>query len=153
MTELDTADRAILRRLQEDASVGINVLADESGMSIASVQRRLRRLRSEKVIEREVAILSPSALRQSMTFLVSVELEREQPDHLHAFQACVRMEPHVQQCYYVTGEADFMLVCVAPDMEVFEALTQRLLFANQNVRRFRTSVVMGRTKVGLSVPV
>lgn len=153
MPELDHADRTILRRLQEDAGVSINELADASGLSIASVQRRLKRLRAEKVIEREAAILNPSALGHPMTFIVLVELERERLENLHDFQRAVKADPHVQQCYYVTGEADFVLVCLASDMEAFEALTKRLLFANQNVRKFRTSVVMGRTKVGLAVPV
>ena len=64
-----------------------------------------------------------------------------------------RAEPQVQQCYYVTGEADFTLICTAHDMAGFEALTHRLFFDNTNVRKFRTSVVMDRVKVGLSVPV
>ena len=64
-----------------------------------------------------------------------------------------RSEPQVQQCYYVTGEADFILICTARDMQDFEALTHRLFFEDSNVRRFRTSVSMERTKVGLSLPI
>ena len=153
MTELDAADRILLGCLQKDARVSINELADASGLSVPSVQRRLKRLRSEKVIEREIVVIDAAALGQKMALIVLVELERERVDQLQAFQSMIRNEPHVQQCYYVTGEADFVLICVVPDMEAFQNLTQRLFFANQNVRRFRTSVVMGRTKVGLSVPV
>jgi DNA-binding Lrp family transcriptional regulator len=58
----------------------------------------------------------------------------------------------VQQCYYVTGEADFVLVIVIPTMAAYEALTRRLFFGNTNVKRFRTFVAMDRVKVGLSVP-
>ncbi|EGG95410.1 transcriptional regulator, AsnC family [gamma proteobacterium IMCC1989] len=86
-----------------------------------------------------------------MTFIVMVELERERIDQLDAFRRIVRKEVQVQQCYYVTGEADFTLICTARNMADFEALTQRLFFENANVRRFRTSVVMDRAKVGLSV--
>ncbi len=60
--------------------------------------------------------------------------------------------PEVQQCYYVTGEADFVLVIVVPTMTDYEALTRRLFFGNDNVKRFRTLVAMDRVKVGLSVP-
>jgi DNA-binding Lrp family transcriptional regulator len=88
-----------------------------------------------------------------MTFVIMVELERERREQLADFRARVRDEPQVQQAYYVTGESDFALVCVARDMADFEALTQRLFFENGNVRRLRTSVVMERTKVGLTVPV
>jgi Lrp/AsnC family transcriptional regulator, leucine-responsive regulatory protein len=151
MAEIDEADRILLDVLQSDGRVSINDLADRSGLSVPSVQRRLKRLRSEKFIERDIAVLNAAALGQSMAFIVLVELERERLDHLQAFKAMARKEPHVQQCYYVTGEADFILICLTPSMEAFEALTQRLFFANSNVRKFRTSVVMDRTKVGLSV--
>jgi Lrp/AsnC family leucine-responsive transcriptional regulator len=150
---LDKADRILLDRLQTDASLGIDALAHACGLSVASVQRRLKRLRAAGVIEREAAVLNPAALGQPMTFIIMVELERERREQLAAFKAVIRDDPQVQQAYYVTGESDFALVCVARDMTDFEALTHRLFFENGNVRRFRTSVVMERTKVGLTVPV
>jgi len=149
----DHSDRLLLGSLQKDATLNLETLAQACGLSVASVQRRLKKLRKTGVIEREVAILNPDALGQKMTFIVMVELERERLDLLDAFRRCVRNEPQVQQCYYITGEADFTLICTARDMTDFEALTQRLFFENANVRRYRTSVVMGRTKIGLSIPV
>jgi DNA-binding Lrp family transcriptional regulator len=149
----DYSDRFILGSLQEDATLNLETLAQACGLSVASVQRRLKKLRKAGVIEREVAILSPDALGQTMTFIVMVEMERERLDLLDAFRRSVRNEPQVQQCYYITGEADFTLICTARDMADFEALTQRLFFENANVRRYQTSVVMSRTKIGLSIPV
>ena len=58
----------------------------------------------------------------------------------------------MQQCYYVTGESDFVLVVVATSMSHYESLTRQLFFGNSNVKRFRTNVVMDRVKVGLEVP-
>lgn len=153
IADLDAADRTLLARLQEDAATPAAVLADACGLSVASVQRRLRRLKDAGVIERETAVVSPKNVGQEMTFVILVELERESTDQLNAFRRKAVKEPHVQQCYYVTGEADFVLICVASDMADFEALTERLFFDDANVRRFRTSVVMSRVKVGLSVPV
>jgi DNA-binding Lrp family transcriptional regulator len=59
--------------------------------------------------------------------------------------------PEVQQCYYVTGEADFMLVVVVPTLQEYEALTQRLFFGDPNIRRFRSFVVMNRVKASLAL--
>lgn len=151
--DLDSADRKLLALLQEDCGIAINALADEAGLSPASVQRRLRRLRENGVIAREIAVIDPAAVGMGMSFVIMVELERERIDQLDAFRRKVAREPHVQQCYYVTGEADFVLVCVTRDMAEFEELTRRLFFGDENVRRFRTSVVMGRTKVGLTLPI
>lgn len=151
--ELDDADLTILRTLQEDCRIGLEQLAQQCSLSVPSVQRRLKRLRNSGLIQKEVAVLDPSRFDYKMTFVVLVELDRESLQQLDVFRKRARAEPQVQQCYYVTGEADFILVCAAQDMQDFEALTHRLFFDNSNVRRFRTSVVMGRTKVGLSLPI
>jgi Lrp/AsnC family leucine-responsive transcriptional regulator len=149
---LDTADRKLLAILQENARTGIETLAFETGLSTATVQRRLKALRDSGVIERDVSIVDPAKAGLAMTFIVMVELERERLDEIDAFVRRVRADPHVQQCYYITGDADFCMICTAANMEGFEALTNRLFFDDSNVRRFRTSVVMGRKKTGLSLP-
>ena len=151
MIELDPADRTLLALLQTDARTPLDRMADATGLSAATVQRRVKRLREAGVIERESAVLDPASLGWTMTFLVLVEMERERIDVLDAFRRRMRSEPQVQQCYYITGDADFALICLARDMADYEQLTRRLFFDDMNVRRFRTSVVMERTKVGLDV--
>ncbi|PCH45282.1 MAG: ArsR family transcriptional regulator [Hyphomicrobiales bacterium] len=150
---LDNADKAILMAVQENARTGLDALADLTGLSVATAQRRLKRLRDIGVIEREITLLDPAKVGQHMSFIVMVELERERLDQIDNFSRRAKAEPQVQQCYYVTGEADFCLICTAKDMSDFEALTERLFFDDANVRRFRTSVVMGRRKVGLGVSI
>lgn len=151
-SQLDESDKAILNALQQDATMSLEGLADASDVSVPTVQRRLKRLRDTGVIDREVAIIDPQKVGQSMSFIVMVEMESERIDHLDAFRRAAKAEPQVQQCYYVTGEADFCLICTAKDIQDFETLTHRLFFDNSNIRRFRTSVVMDRTKVELTVP-
>ena len=151
MIELDPADHTLLALLQTDARTPLDRMADATGLSAATVQRRVKRLREQGVIEREAAVLDPASLGWAMTFLVLVEMERERIDVLDAFRRRMRSEPQVQQCYYITGDADFALICLARDMADYEQLTRRLFFDDMNVRRFRTNVVMERTKVGLDV--
>ena len=151
MVELDPADRTLLALLQKDGRTALDRMADATGLSAATVQRRVKRLREAGVIERESAVLDPASLGWAMTFLVLVEMERERIDVLDAFRRRMRSEPQVQQCYYITGDADFALICLARDMADYEQLTRRLFFDDMNVRRFRTSVVMDRTKVALDV--
>jgi Lrp/AsnC family leucine-responsive transcriptional regulator len=153
MTPLDKADMIILRQMQEDCRIGLERLAELCALSVPSVQRRVKKLRDAQLIEKEIAVLNPAGFDTKMTFVVLVELERESLVQLDAFRKRVRGEPQVQQCYYVTGEADFILICTARDMQDFEALTHRLFFEDSNVRRFRTSVSMERTKVSLSLPI
>ena len=148
---IDKTDITIINALQKNARIGIENLAELTSLSSASVQRRLKALRESGIILREVAIIDPTKVGQLMSFVVLVELERERRDQIDEFVRRVSKETQVQQCYYVTGDADFCLICTARDMNDFEELTQRLFFEDANVRRFRTSVVMGRKKVSMEL--
>lgn len=150
---ISQADRTILSHLQINTRIGIEALAAETGLSPASVQRRIKALKDKGVITAEVALIDPDAVGQPMGFIVMVELERERLDQIDAFARRCQADPQVQQCYYITGDADFCLICTAADMAQFEALTKRLFFQDSNVRRFRSSVMMSKRKVGLTVQV
>ncbi len=149
---IDDRDLQLIRLMQENARTNLDVLSDACNLSVPSVQRRLKRLRDNGVIEKEVALISPGKLGYKMSFIVMVELERESLDKLNAFKKQIDLEPRVQQSYYVTGESDFVLICLVRDANDFENLTHTLFFENSNVRRFRTSMVMGKHKIGLRVP-
>lgn len=153
MSELAQTDLTILRLLQTNARERLETIALETGLSVATVQRRIRSLKADGAIAGEEAVISPKAVGFTMTFLVMVELERERIDQIDAFRRKVRAEPQVQQCYYITGEADFALIVLARDMEDYEKFTHRLFFQDSNVKRFRSSVVMDRTKVSMNVPI
>ena len=151
--ELTAIDRGILRLLQEDSRCKMDDIANAVGASVATIQRRIRYFKAEGLIKSDQAVLEPELAGQHMTFLILVELERERIDILDEFRRKVAAEERIQQCYYITGEADFALIALAEDMRDYQALIQRLFFDDTNVKRFRTSVVMERTKVGLFVPV
>jgi len=153
MKTWDQSDRKILHLLQENSREKLESIASETGLSVATVQRRIKNFRSDGVIEHETAIISQEAAGYTMTFLIFVEMEQEKSYQLDAFRKKVKSEPQVQQCYYITGEADFALVVLGKDVADFEKLTHRLFFEDSNVKRFRTSVVMNRTKTGMTVPI
>lgn len=149
---LDEFDRKLLALVQENCRIPAEQLAQEIGLSPAAVHRRLKRLKDSEIIATEVAVLDAKKLDKSMTFIVSLEVERERLDLLDQLKQELKNIPHVQQCYYVTGDYDFILVVKAADMDEFEAFTHRTFFGNTNVRRFKTSVVMSEVKTTLEVP-
>ena len=152
MKAWEQSDRKILQLLQKNSREKLESIAFETGLSVATVQRRIKHFRSVGVIERETALISQDAAGYSMTFLIFVEMEQEKSHQLDLFRKKVLAEAQVQQCYYITGEADFALVVLGKDVEDYEHLTRRLFFEDSNVKRFRTSVVMNRTKTGMNVP-
>jgi len=152
MKSLDQSDRTILDLLQKNSRVKLETIASETGLSVATIQRRVKHFKSTGVIQHETAVISQEAVGYGMTFLILVELEQEKAHQLDSFRKKVTAEHQVQQCYYITGEADFALVALAKSIEDFEQLTHRLFFDDANVKRFHTSVVMNRTKTGITVP-
>ena len=150
---LDAYDRKLIEEIQRDGRMAQGELGARVNLSAAAVNRRLKRLADEGVIERYTAVVRPEALGYALTIAVEVEVENERSDLLDAmkrsFQAC----PQVQQCYYVAGECDFVLILAVRDMAQYNDLTRSLFFESNNVKRFRTLVAMSRVKVGLTVPV
>jgi DNA-binding Lrp family transcriptional regulator len=150
---LDRFDLAILEHYQRDSQLLAKTLGDAVVLSAAAVQRRLKHLREDGVIERECAVLSPKALGVMVICIVAVDLEREGGEDLDRFRRDMARHAEVQQCYYVTGQADFVLVVLTRDMEAYDAFTREVLTANANVRKFTTQVVLERAKVSLDVPI
>ena len=87
---LDKQDLKLLKILQVDVKTSIDRLAEEVGLSPASIQRRLKRLRKEQVITSEVAIVSPEAVGQLMTFIISVQLNRDNIDCFNNFKIKIK---------------------------------------------------------------
>jgi DNA-binding Lrp family transcriptional regulator len=79
-------------------------------------------------------------------------MERERADEIDAFRRKASKEPQIQQVYHITGDCDFILIALARDMDDYEQLVRRLLYDDPNIRRFRTSVVMGKSHRSLTVP-
>jgi len=143
---LDAFDRRILALWQGDTRLPAKTIGDEVGLSAAAVQRRLKKMREEGVIEAEVALLDPVALGLPVTCIVNVDLDRERSVDLDRFRRKMLACAEVQQCYYVTGQSDFVLIVLAADMAAYEAFTRRVLLDDANVKSFVTHVVMSRVK-------
>lgn len=149
---LDAFDRKILAILQQDNMTPQRTIGEAVNLSAPAVQRRIKRLTEAGVISANVAVIDPAAVGQSITIFVEVEVISETSEQIESAKREFADTPEIQQCYYVTGESDFILVIVVPAMADYEALTRRLFFGNNNVKRFRTFVAMDRVKVGLGVP-
>lgn len=151
--DLDAFDRKILAILQRDNMTSQRSIGEAVGLSAPAVQRRIKRMTEDGVIQGNVAVIDPTAVGQSITIFVEVEVISETADQIEAAKREFSAAPEIQQCYYVTGEADFVIVVIVPSMTDYESLTRRLFFGNNNVKRFRTFVAMDRVKAGMAVRV
>lgn len=151
--ELDKITRRILALLQQNNQLTSEEIGEAVGISASTVQRRIKYLRESKIIERDVSILSPELLGRRLMAVIQIEMERENPNVLGELKKAMSGRPEVMQCYYVTGEADFIAIVTFADMLEFEKFCEEHLLGNKNIKRFHTSVVVSRVKVGLAVPI
>lgn len=150
---LDPFDLEILRILQKDNTVPQRVIGERVNLSAPSVQRRIKRLEASGVIAAQTATVDPARFGSALTVVVQVELNVETGGAIEQVKQSFVDAPEVQQCYYVTGEADFVLIILVQDMSEYEALTQRLFFSNETIKKFKTFVTMDRTKVSLEIDI
>lgn len=152
IAKLDAIDRRLLHALQEDARMPVDVLAERVGLSGPACYRRVRRLREVGAIEREVALVKPQTMGWPLMMIVLVTLERERTDIIDRIVQKFGRVPEVVEAWYVTGDHDFALRVVAQDMERFEEFTRKVLYADENIRSFKTLVVMRGVKPLSPVP-
>jgi Lrp/AsnC family leucine-responsive transcriptional regulator len=153
LVTLDDFDRKILGILQKNNLTPQRMIGEAVNLSAPAVQRRIKKMTEAGIITANVAVVDPAALGHPITIFVEVEVISETSDRIENAKQAFAATPEIQQCFYVTGETDFVLVVVVPSMAEYEALTRRLFFGNNNVKRFRTFVAMDRIKIGLEVPV
>lgn len=149
---MDRFDAAILDAIQTNNRLTAEALSKLVHLSPDSCRKRLARLRSEGYIDADIAVLNPARLGRGLIVIVEVALTSERPADLDRFREKMKAAPEVMQCYYITGASDFLLILSASDMADYDAFTRRYFFAEENIMKFRTSVVMDRVKTGFSIP-
>ena len=148
---LDSFDIAILRVLQADAAMPHRLIGEQVNLSAPSVQRRIRRMERSGVIAATVALVDPEKVGLPLTIIVEVELVSESTEEIDAIKSRLSATPEVQQCYYVTGEVDIVLVMLVSSMAEYEELSRTLFIENDAVRKFRTFVSMDRVKARMEL--
>jgi Lrp/AsnC family leucine-responsive transcriptional regulator len=148
MHTLDEYDKKLLRLLQQNNRLTGEELSAKVSLSQSAVQRRIAKLRNEKIIEADVSIISASAIGMSITCIVDVILHEGSSKDIEKFKQAMRICAEVAHCYYVTGTYDFVLIVNARDMSHFETFSKKKLMDNANLKHFYTHVVMDRVKVG-----
>ncbi|MBN3788471.1 Lrp/AsnC family transcriptional regulator [Burkholderia sp. Ac-20353] len=150
---LDAFDRKILNIVQRDCTATADTIAERIGLSTSAVQKRLKRMRTDKIISAEIAVVDRAAVGRPMTFIAAMEIERENYETIAKFREWAKSQDEIQQIYYVTGSVDLIAIVTARDVEAYDRLSARIMQSNPMIRRINTNVVLSPIKVGLFVPV
>jgi DNA-binding Lrp family transcriptional regulator len=148
---LDAIDRKILKELQDDGRMTNVELASRVGISAPPCLRRVRALEEAGYIKGYRALLDEKKLGYEVSVFAMVHLASQAEADLMAFEDFVRAQPLVRECWMLSGEIDFVLKCVAPDLKTFQALIEKLTSA-PNVRNVKTSLTLRNSKDAAMVP-
>ena len=149
--DLDAIDWKILRELQDDGRITNVELARRVGVSAPPSLRRVRALKEAGYIKGYRALLDEKLLGYEVTVFAMVHLASQAEADLAAFEAFVRAAPVVRECWMLSGEIDFILKCVAPDLRTFQAFVAELTGA-PHVRNVKTSLTLRNAKDAPMVP-
>jgi Lrp/AsnC family transcriptional regulator len=148
---LDVIDRKILDILQADASVSISTIAEMVGMSTAPCWRRIKRLEEDGVITRRVALLSRRKTNVPMTVFVSVKAPRHAVEWLEKFRRLIVGIPEIVEAWRLTGEADYQLRIVVPDIETYDLVYQRMI-SRVEFSNISSAIAMEEMKYTTAIP-
>lgn len=148
---IDRIDRSILVALQRNNRIPNLELAELVGLSPPACLKRVKRLRKEGVIVGDVSIINPELTGNTMTLIVSVEMERDRADIYQVFRKSILNAPEVTQCYQISGSYDFMLVVTVKDIQGYEHFVERVLHKDLNIRKFHTSVSLRTVKFSTEI--
>lgn len=142
---LDQIDLAILAQLQANGAITNVELARRVGISAPPCLRRVRALEEAGVITGYRALVDARALGLAVVFFVFVQLDQQTDAELSAFGARAAKWLAVRECWTLSGETDFLMKCVAPDLQAFQAFVSELT-ATPNVRNVRSSLALRAVK-------
>ncbi len=148
---LDPIDRNILKELQADGRITNVELSRRVGISAPPCLRRVRALEEAGFVKGYRGLLDEKKLGYEVTIFALVHLSSQAESDLAAFETFVRGQPLVRECWMLSGEIDFVLKCVAPDLKTFQAFVEKLTAA-PNVRNVKTSLVLRQSKDAAIVP-
>jgi Lrp/AsnC family leucine-responsive transcriptional regulator len=150
--DLDAIDRRIVAALQADGRLTNADLAQRVGLSPSPCLRRVNRLEREGYIEGYRAILRRDQIGLSLTVFVSVKIEGHADDKAVAFEEAVVTFPEVVSCHMVSGETDYLLEIVVPDLDQYRSFLIDKLLELTVVREVRSNVAIQTLKAGAVLP-
>jgi Lrp/AsnC family transcriptional regulator, leucine-responsive regulatory protein len=150
--ELDRIDREILKRLQEDARISNVDLAASVRLSPSPCLRRVRALEESGVIQRYVTLVDPVTVGLGVSVFAQVSLDKPTERRLDEFEEWAKRRPEIMECYLMTGEADYLLRVVVPDVQAFERFLRQHLTKVIGVATIRSSFALNQVKYRTSLP-
>lgn len=150
--DIDRTDLRLLELLQKDAKLSHAALGEQVHLSASQVSRRIARLEEAGIVKGYLAQLDPDVLGLDVEAFTSVSLDRHDPGVGEAFEHSIQAIDEILDCMAVTGEADYILRVVAPDLKAFAKLVTDRLIQLPGVKMVRSNIGLHRIKRSHAMP-
>ncbi|MEO8280392.1 MAG: Lrp/AsnC family transcriptional regulator [Ideonella sp.] len=148
---MDSIDIKILDILQHDAEQQVAQIAQQVGLSTTPCWRRIQRLKESGVISRQVVLVDPRLVNVGVTVFVSVRTSTHTQAWFERFRATVQAIPEVVEFYRMSGDVDYLLRVVVPDIAAYDAVYKRLTAGTQ-LQDVSSSFAMEELKLTTALP-
>ena len=148
---MDRLDRKILRLLQEDSTLAVADVAKKVGLSTTPCWRRIQKLEEEGVIQRRVAVLDPIRVNTRVKVFVSIRTGSHSLEWLRRFSEVVQEFPEVVEFYRMSGDVDYLIRVVVPDIAAYDAFYKKLI-AKIEIRDVSSAFAMEQIKYTTELP-
>jgi Lrp/AsnC family transcriptional regulator, leucine-responsive regulatory protein len=149
---LDRIDIAILRELQQNARITNAELARAVNLSPTPCFNRVRALEKLGLFRQQVTLLDANALGLHINVFIQVSLEKQVEDALRRFEEAISQRPEVMECYLMSGDADYLLRVVMPDMRTLERFIIDRLTTIPGVSNIRSSFALKQVRYKTALP-
>ena len=150
--ELDHHETLILMELQRNSRVTNQELAQTVGLSSSPCWRRVRQLEDSGVIRRYATLLDPRKVGVGESVFCNVTLERHAEGVVERFEAEVMRHPEILECYAMTGEADYLLRVVVPEVSAYDRFLQDFIFCLPGVAHVKSHFALREVKYDTTLP-
>jgi len=124
---MDRTDKRILELLQQDSELAVSEIGKRVGLSTSPCWRRIQRLEKDGYIKKRVALLDPNLLNLSLTAFVMVKTSQHNVEWLDIFARAVQELPEIVEVYRMSGEVDYLLKIVVPDIAAYDVVYKQLI--------------------------
>jgi len=150
-TAMDQIDKQILAQLQVNAAQPVADIARKVGLSVTPCWRRIQRMEETGLIRKRVALLDPKKIGVGMSVFVAVRTDQHNAEWLQDFASMVADMPEVVEFYRMSGEVDYLLRVVVPDMATYDTFYRKLI-ANVQLTDVSSSFAMEEIKYTTALP-
>ncbi len=148
---LDDMDLKILTLLQNDATMSVTDVGKEVGLSTTPCWRRIQKLEEAGVIQRRVAILDPRKINAAVTVFVSIKTDQHSLAWLEKFHSAVQDLPEVVEFYRMSGEVDYLMRVVVPDIAAYDRFYKKLI-SRVEISKVSSAFAMEQIKNTTALP-